>query len=120
MKEKFEKIFLTKTQAEWTSIFDGSDACVTPVLSFTEPVPTHNSKPGTTTNQWPRQANMPQPAPVLSRTPAKPVKVSEDPFLEVGKHSIEILNEFGYESSRIQQLITVGAVLDSSLVASHL
>ncbi|KAI9358074.1 CoA-transferase family III domain-containing protein [Pilaira anomala] len=121
MKERFEKIFLKKTQAEWTSIFDGSDACVTPVLSFTEPVPTHNSKPGTTTtNQWPRQASVPQPAPILSRTPAKPVKVAEEPFLEVGKHSIEILNEFGFESSMIQQLIKVGAVLDSSLVASHL
>jgi alpha-methylacyl-CoA racemase len=30
--------FLSRTQAEWTAIFDGTDACVAPVLPFTEAV----------------------------------------------------------------------------------
>ncbi|KAG7208820.1 hypothetical protein KM043_015010 [Ampulex compressa] len=33
-REKLEKIFKTKTQSEWCAIFDGTDACVTPVLNL--------------------------------------------------------------------------------------
>ena len=33
MKERFAAIFKTKTRDEWTPIFDGTDACVAPVLS---------------------------------------------------------------------------------------
>lgn len=34
MKKKFADIFAKKTKAEWCQIFDGTDACVTPVLTF--------------------------------------------------------------------------------------
>lgn len=33
---KLEKIFGSKTREEWSEIFEGSDACVTPVLSYIE------------------------------------------------------------------------------------
>ena len=33
MKERFAAVFKTKTRDEWTAIFDGTDACVVPVLS---------------------------------------------------------------------------------------
>ena len=33
MKERFTEIFKSKTREEWTKIFDGTDACVAPVLS---------------------------------------------------------------------------------------
>ena len=33
MKERFAAIFKTKTRDEWTAVFDGTDACVVPVLS---------------------------------------------------------------------------------------
>uniref|UniRef100_A0ABI0P159 Solute carrier family 45 member 2 n=2 Tax=Bos TaxID=9903 RepID=A0ABI0P159_BOVIN len=36
MKKKFADIFAKKTKAEWCQIFDGTDACVTPVLTFEE------------------------------------------------------------------------------------
>ena len=42
-RDRFEEMaailterFATKTRAEWTAIFDGTDACVTPVLTWTE------------------------------------------------------------------------------------
>jgi alpha-methylacyl-CoA racemase len=35
-KERFAAIFRTKTRAEWTAVFDGVDACATPVLSPAE------------------------------------------------------------------------------------
>lgn len=36
MRELFATTFAGKTRAEWTAIFAGTDACVTPVLSWTE------------------------------------------------------------------------------------
>lgn len=35
-KSQLQQIFLRRTQSEWTQVFDGSDACVTPVLGMTE------------------------------------------------------------------------------------
>ncbi len=32
----FAEIFRTRTRDEWTAVFRGTDACVTPVLSFEE------------------------------------------------------------------------------------
>ncbi|WP_445168626.1 CaiB/BaiF CoA transferase family protein [Mycolicibacterium sp. Dal123E01] len=36
MRELFTSVFASKTREEWTAIFAGTDACVTPVLSWTE------------------------------------------------------------------------------------
>ncbi len=36
MRELFSRTFAGKTRDEWTTIFAGTDACVTPVLSWTE------------------------------------------------------------------------------------
>jgi alpha-methylacyl-CoA racemase len=107
MKTMFQSIFASKTQQEWCLIFDGSDACVTPVLSFKDPIPNTN-----------RMAEAPSPAPQLSRTPAKKLEVvdeeSSPPFLNVGENSVEILKEFGIESDRIKELLSSSALVDSS------
>ncbi len=34
--KKLEEIFASKTRDEWAAVFDGSDACVTPVLDYKE------------------------------------------------------------------------------------
>ena len=36
--EKLEKLFASKTRDEWAQLFDGSDACVSPVLTYEEAV----------------------------------------------------------------------------------
>ncbi|KAH8805852.1 CoA-transferase family III domain-containing protein [Xylogone sp. PMI_703] len=36
LRDKFTKIFKSKTRAEWEAIFDGTDACCTPVLDYRE------------------------------------------------------------------------------------
>lgn len=92
MKQKFRNIFLQRTQDEWAAIFVGSDACVTPVLSF--------------------QDNAPQPAPILSRTPAQ--LVQSPTFLQPGKHSIEVLKEFGISSNEIQLLLSTQALKNNA------
>lgn len=45
-KAEVASLFKTKTQAEWTAIFKDSDACVTPVIDFTEVVD-HEQHKGT-------------------------------------------------------------------------
>ncbi len=36
LKQRFADVFASRTRDEWTKVFDGTDACVTPVLSFDE------------------------------------------------------------------------------------
>lgn len=44
-KAKLAKVFRTKTRDEWGKIFDGSDACVTPILELEEaPEHAHNKE----------------------------------------------------------------------------
>jgi alpha-methylacyl-CoA racemase len=38
--ERFAAVFATRPRAHWEQVYDGTDACVTPVLSFTE-APSH-------------------------------------------------------------------------------
>ncbi|MGH3942779.1 MAG: CaiB/BaiF CoA transferase family protein, partial [Pseudonocardiaceae bacterium] len=40
LRERFTECFASRTRDEWVAVFDGSDACVAPVLSFGE-VPAH-------------------------------------------------------------------------------
>lgn len=40
LRERFTSTFLSKTRDEWAAIFDGTDACVSPVLTFAE-APNH-------------------------------------------------------------------------------
>ncbi|MFJ4828658.1 CaiB/BaiF CoA transferase family protein [Streptomyces sp. NPDC088747] len=38
MREDFAKAFATRTRAEWDTVFDGTDACASPVLNWTDAV----------------------------------------------------------------------------------
>lgn len=108
-KEKFSEIFKQKTQKEWCEIFDGSDACVTPVLTLdTVANHPHNKARGTFSLDIDNTL-IPNPAPKLSRTPATSSVARGSPP-EEGKHSIEILSELGYNSSEISELISTGIV----------
>ncbi|MGW0911141.1 CaiB/BaiF CoA transferase family protein [Streptomyces sp. NPDC002784] len=60
--------FRTRTRAEWTDVFAGSDACVAPVLSLTEaPHDPHLAARGTFTDHG--GITQPAPAPRFSATP---------------------------------------------------
>lgn len=101
MKKKFADVFAKKTKAEWCQIFDGTDACVTPVLTLEEvPHHGHNKERGSFIIDG-EQEVIPRPAPVLSNTPAVPSS-KRDPFL--GEHTEEILKEFGFSQEEIDQL----------------
>nr|XP_013816554.1 PREDICTED: alpha-methylacyl-CoA racemase isoform X2 [Apteryx mantelli mantelli] len=101
MKKMFASIFAQKTQTEWCSIFDGTDACVTPVLSFDDAAShKHNKQRGSFIKNDQEEIS-PRPAPLLSRTPAVP-SFKRDPF--IGEHTEEILLEYGFTKQEIAKL----------------
>lgn len=108
-KEKFGKIFKEKTQKEWCEIFDGSDACCTPVLTLeTVKNHQHNKARGTFFHNN-NDTLIPNPAPKLSRTPGIS-SVIRNAIPEQGEHSIEILSQLGYNSKEINEFISSGIV----------
>jgi alpha-methylacyl-CoA racemase len=70
-RETLEAAFRTRTRDEWTAVFSGRDACVTPVLSFAEAAvdPHLAARRTLITPGGVRQA---APAPRFSRTPGRP------------------------------------------------
>jgi alpha-methylacyl-CoA racemase len=68
LRETVAARFRTRTREEWTAVFDGSDACVAPVLSLREaPTHPHLAARGTFTDHG--GITQPAPAPRFSRTP---------------------------------------------------
>ena len=82
LKAIFTEVFQTRTRGEWAALFDGTDACVTPVLTFAEAAAdSHMTARGTVTvidNVM--QASV---APRFSRSvpgvPEGPARVATDP-----------------------------------------
>lgn len=72
--------FLSRTRAEWTEVFDGTDACVAPVLSLTE-APHHPHLAARSTFVEHSGLTQPAPAPRFSATP---VSVRSGPALPGG------------------------------------
>ena len=71
LQARFEAIFATRDRDDWASHFEGTDACVTPVLSASEAARhPHNLARGTFVDQGVVQA---APAPRFEGTPADPV-----------------------------------------------
>ncbi|NXI49920.1 AMACR racemase, partial [Chloroceryle aenea] len=101
MKKRFASVFAQKTQAEWCSIFDGTDACVSPILSFDEVASHQHNKERNSFIKNDQEDISPRPAPLLSRTPAVP-SFERDPF--IGEHTEEILLEYGFTKEEVAKL----------------
>jgi alpha-methylacyl-CoA racemase len=93
LKRKAQDVFKTKTRDEWIAIFEGNDACVTPVLSFSEATQhPHLQARGTVVEiDGVRQT---APAPRFSRTPSS-VRATRT------VSSIQELREFWSDRSQI-------------------
>ncbi|CAJ1070759.1 alpha-methylacyl-CoA racemase [Xyrichtys novacula] len=107
LRRIFTERFASKTQEEWSKIFDGTDACVTPVLSFDQVSLHPHNRDRASFIKDSSGAESPRPAPVLSRTPAEPSLIS-DPV--IGEHTVEVLKEYGFTSTEIDQMRTAGVV----------
>lgn len=68
VKARLSEIFASKPRDEWTAFFEGSDACVAPVLSLSEAtVHPHNAARGNVLVR--KGQSQPAPAPRFSKTP---------------------------------------------------
>lgn len=97
MRDQLTSIFQTKTQEEWSKIFEGKEVCVHPVVEIEDASNyEHNKVRGSFLED-----GSPRPSPILSRTPAEP-KINDE---GVQLHTREILSELGYSDSMIEELI---------------
>jgi len=99
LRARFTEVFASRTQAEWTAVFEGTDACVSPVLPLTEaPGHPHNVARGTFTSVG--GTTQPAPAPRFSRTPAdKP-----QPAVPAGADTDAVLAGLGLDTAQIADL----------------
>jgi len=105
LRAQLAAAFAARTRAEWSEIFEGRDACVTPVLSLPEAaLHPHNTERDVYTRR--EGALQAAPAPRFSRTP--PVLTRPPPM--PGEHTDEVLAEFGFTPEEIETLRRSGAV----------
>ena len=105
MRDRFAEVFKTKTREEWVAIFDGTDACVAPILDMDEvDNHRHNNQRGLVIEV--DGVPQPGPAPRLSRTPGSVQK----PGTPRGSETREVLKELGYKGKQIEELFAENVV----------
>jgi alpha-methylacyl-CoA racemase len=105
MKARFAEIFKTKTRDEWSAIFDGTDACVVPVLSPWE-AHLHPHNVARSTFVEVNGTVQPAPAPRFSRTPSAISKPPSPP----GADTVSALLEWGVAEDHVKKLRESGAL----------
>ncbi|RYZ01606.1 MAG: CoA transferase [Alphaproteobacteria bacterium] len=102
------EVVKTKTRDAWMAIFDGTDACVAPVLSMDEaPRHPHNAERQTFVEAF--GAVQPGPAPRFSRTTGA---VNGVPAI-AGVQSADVLKSWGIEAGRAEGFLKAGAVVQA-------
>ena len=103
LRERFTGIFKSKTRDEWCAVFEGSDACFAPVLSFTEArAHAHNAARKSFVSV--AGVEQPAPAPRFSRTPGKVRRAPP----ERGDGGAEALRDWGFSEAEISRLKAQG------------
>lgn len=105
LKAKLTEVFLTKTQAEWCDIMEGSDVCFAPVLNLIDAA-THPHNVARNSYQEVAGVLQQAPAPRFSRTPAAAIQAPRVP----GEDSATVLADFGLTATEVAQLTEQGVV----------
>jgi alpha-methylacyl-CoA racemase len=90
LRARIAERFATRTRREWTEVFEGTDACVAPVLSLGEAAE-HPHLAARATYPVADGIRQPAPAPRLSRTPG----TLRRPPARPGEHAAEIARDWG-------------------------
>jgi alpha-methylacyl-CoA racemase len=99
LRERMTAMFLTRTRDEWTAVFEGRPACVTPVLHLGEAADhPHLAARGSTVEV--DGVVQPAPAPRFSRTPAD----LPTPPRAVGADTMSALSAWGFTPSELDAL----------------
>lgn len=111
LEAQFTTTFASKTQSEWTAVFENVDACVNAVLTFDEAAENRHNKSRNIylSDQNADEDSIPEPAPApkLSRTAAI---VEHSLPLESGDHTRDVLSSIGYSKEEIDALIHANVV----------
>jgi alpha-methylacyl-CoA racemase len=99
LRKAFSEKFKTRTRDEWCAVFEGSDACFAPVLSFSE-ARSHAHNAARKSFVTVGKVEQPAPAPRFSRTA---VAVRRPPP-ERGEGGKEALLDWGFTESEISAL----------------
>ena len=103
LRERFAAIFKTKTRDEWCAVFEGSDACFAPVLSFSEArAHPHNAARKSFVSV--AGVEQPAPAPRFSRTPPEVRRAPP----ERGEAGLEALRDWKFSAAEIEKLKSLG------------
>jgi alpha-methylacyl-CoA racemase len=105
MRAALTEVFGSRTRDEWAAAFEGTDACVAPVLSLAEaPGHPHNVARGIFSPY--RDGVTPRVAPVFSRTPALP----PGEVRTAGQDTRTVLLTAGFGEAEVDALLEQGVV----------
>ena len=104
-RAKLAAILLTKPRDEWCALFEGTDACVAPVLDMDE-APDHPHNRARATFITVDDVLQPAPAPRLSRTPA----AIQGPPPAPGADTEAVLLAWGFGETEVAALRAAGAI----------
>jgi alpha-methylacyl-CoA racemase len=105
LRERLTVEFARRTRDEWSAVFAGTDACVSPVLTMSEARSHPHVRDRATIVDY-DGVLQPAPAPRLSRTPAAIRRPPASP----GENSTEILADWGFSPAEIVSLREAGAI----------
>ncbi|HEX7912725.1 MAG TPA: CaiB/BaiF CoA-transferase family protein [Paraburkholderia sp.] len=103
LREHFAAAFMTRTRDEWCEIFEGSDACVAPVLGFSEaPSHPHHIARGNFVEE--HGVVQPAPAPRFSAAPSAPGRRAP----ARGEAGLAALRDWGFDESAVARMCEQG------------
>ncbi len=106
MRERFTRIFRSRSRDEWCAVFDGTDACVAPVLSLGEAAAHEHNRQRAAFVKGIQGVDVPAAAPRLSRTPGSAAAEAPLP----GQHTDTVLEELGIGAADIAELRDTGVI----------
>jgi alpha-methylacyl-CoA racemase len=101
LRQRFAAVFKQRTRDEWCALLEGTEACVSPVLSLSE-APKHPHMAARRTFVEVDGVTQPAPAPRFSRTPGAIQRPPEPP----GASTEPVLEDWGFSAEEIERLRT--------------
>jgi alpha-methylacyl-CoA racemase len=103
LRERLAATFLSRTRDEWSRVFENSDACFAPVLTFREAVD-HPHARARNAHVTIGDVTQPAPAPRFSRTPGAAHAAPP----ERGARGREALRDWGFSREEVEHLSSLG------------
>jgi alpha-methylacyl-CoA racemase len=103
LRQRFAAAFRARTRDEWSRLFDGSDACLAPVLTFREAAE-HPHALARNAHVAIGRVTQPSPAPRFSRTPGGVTRTPP----ERGAGGREALRDWGFSPEEVERLASLG------------